>query len=257
MRRMTALVFGIASWALLLSVAGAQAEVPEGDEEARARFELAQRLYQDGEFARAAEEFERAYEAAPRAALLFNAYLAHRDAGQDARSAEVLRRFLETGEIEEERRRNLEARLAVLEREIAEAAERETRDASSERAEERPAEGGGGLGPLPWVLVGSGAAVLVASVVTGALSFDAAARLDALCPSVHACTGDWRAAQSEGEGLAIATDVLWPVGLALAGTGLVLWIVEATSSGSSEEAPQASIGCDHHGCMAVVTGSLP
>ena len=31
---MTALVFGIASWALLLSVAGAQAEVPEGDEEA-------------------------------------------------------------------------------------------------------------------------------------------------------------------------------------------------------------------------------
>lgn len=82
--RSIAVVVVSVTLALGVSSASAQAgaAAPSADEIGRAHFELGERLYAAGQFVDAAREFELAYETSHRPELLYNAYLAHRDAGQ-------------------------------------------------------------------------------------------------------------------------------------------------------------------------------
>lgn len=50
------------------------------DEQARAHFRVGQSMYDAGRFAEAAHEFEEAFRLSQRSELLFNAYVAFRDA---------------------------------------------------------------------------------------------------------------------------------------------------------------------------------
>ena len=61
---------------------------------ARMRYQAGLAKYDAGLFAEAAEEFEAAYQASPRPELLYNIYLARRDAGQTERAIDALRRYL-------------------------------------------------------------------------------------------------------------------------------------------------------------------
>src|SRR6187401_2652142 len=73
--------------------------VPTGlssDEEARMRFELGRRYYDTGRFADAAAEFAEAHRLSGRMELLYNLFLAYRDAGDDVHAAETLRLYLPT-----------------------------------------------------------------------------------------------------------------------------------------------------------------
>jgi len=89
-----------------------------GDEEARMRFELGRRYYDTGRFAEAAREFAEAHRLSGRTELLYNLFLAYRDAGDDVHAAETLRAYIPTLEAGE-RRTQLEARLRVLEQRLA------------------------------------------------------------------------------------------------------------------------------------------
>jgi hypothetical protein len=91
----------------------------EGEEKARAHFRLGRAYYENGDFAQAAAEFESAYRISQRAQLLYNIYLAYRDANDTRHSAEALRQYLKL-EKEVENRGQLEARLAALDRSLAE-----------------------------------------------------------------------------------------------------------------------------------------
>lgn len=97
----------------------AAASAAEGEEKARAHFRLGRAYYENGDFTQAAAEFEAAYKISQRAQLLYNIYLAYRDANDTRHSAEALRQYLQL-EKEVENRGQLEARLAALDRSLAE-----------------------------------------------------------------------------------------------------------------------------------------
>lgn len=75
--------------------AAAQDTGAENDAEARRRFRLAQAHYDNGDFERAAEGFEEAYRLSRRPQLLYNTYVAYRDAQMLPNAVDALRRYLE------------------------------------------------------------------------------------------------------------------------------------------------------------------
>ena len=93
----------------------------EGEEAARKHFRLGRAYYDNGDFAQAAVEFEEAYRISQRAALLYNIYLAYRDASDMRHASDALRKYLEL-EHNIENRGQLEARLAALDRSLADEA---------------------------------------------------------------------------------------------------------------------------------------
>jgi hypothetical protein len=102
--------------ALLATPCGAQ----DTDSAARRAFRLGEANYQNGEFAEAGRLFEEAHRLSGRARLLYNAYVAYRDAQDMANSARVLRMFLtESTDLEASERDQLTARLAAIERVLA------------------------------------------------------------------------------------------------------------------------------------------
>lgn len=105
---------------LFASVASAQTSgaAPDREAEARAHFRLSQSHYELGHFAEAAAELEQAYALSPRADLLYNLYVARRDAGQLAAAASALRQYLDEGE-DIENAALLRHRLAALEAQLA------------------------------------------------------------------------------------------------------------------------------------------
>ncbi len=255
------------------SVARAQEAVDttglSGDEEARMRFELGRRYYDTGRFADAAREFSEAHRLSGRTELLYNLFLAYRDAGDDLHAAETLRAYvpsLEAGE----RRTQLEARLRVLEARLAGGSAPDPIGAQTDtpppvdpvpdtttdttRPDETSRSSGGGLGVIPWAIVGVGGALIVASVITGVLALDARSTLERMCSADGACPPGYEGTLSGGQGLAIVTDVLWITGAVAVTTGVVLAIVDLTSSSGSSERASVGGACTSDGCFVAAGG---
>jgi len=235
---------GLAALVLALiapSPARGQDVSPEDHQEAQLHFELGRHHYDRGEFLEAAREFEAAIEVEPVPALYYNPYLAYRDAGDDERAAPPLRTYVQTLE-PGPRRTRLEARLRVLEEEIASRADQADDAGSGEDAgaprvagptDASDADDGGGPSPAPWIVVGAGGALIVAAVVTGVLAMDERSTLDALCPTRSSCGDGFEDPRGRGEALAIATDALWITGAAAVGAGLIWAIVDAAGDGAT------------------------
>lgn len=242
-----------------------------GDEEARMRFELGRRYYDTGRFEDAAREFSEAHRLSGRAELLYNLFLAYRDAGDDVHAVETLRAYLPTLEAGE-RRTQLEARLRILEQRLAgggdpgtdggEAGEGDpdggqgggdgTGEVTPPAAE--ASGGGGGLGVIPWVVIGVGGALIVGSVITGVLALDARSSLERMCAADGSCPPGFEDTQSNGQALAITTDVLWITGALAAGTGVVLAILDMTSGSSTSDHATLGGACTADGCFASLQG---
>jgi tetratricopeptide (TPR) repeat protein len=111
--RIRSLVFAgvIAASSLFTATALAQTD----DELARRHFRVGQAHYDNGDFAEAAVEFEEAYRLSQRPALLYNVYLAHRDALHVREAYSALQRYLERVPDAPDRDA-LEARLVNMER---------------------------------------------------------------------------------------------------------------------------------------------
>lgn len=243
-----------------------------GDEEARMRFELGRRYYDTGRFEDAAREFSEAHRLSGRAELLYNLFLAYRDAGDDVHAVETLRAYLPTLEAGE-RRTQLEARLRVLEQRLAGGADEGEGEGGGEGVVEGsqgggggegevappPNEGassssGGGLGVIPWVVIGVGGALIVGSVITGVLALDARSSLERMCAADGSCPPGFEDTQSNGQALAITTDVLWITGALAAGTGVVLAILDMTSGSSTSDHATLGGACTADGCFASLQG---
>lgn len=225
------------------------------DEEARIRFELGRRYYQEGRFDEAATEFERSYAASPRPEMLYNAYIAHRDAGNVRSARDTLRALLRTAYVTDTNRGSLEARLRRLDAEVAEldAADAPPAEPPPARADPESDEGSPRR-TAAWALIGAGGAALAGSVVTGLLTRRERDALDQLCPQRDACTGAWEAHRDRGRRLAIGTDTLFAAGGALMLTGIVLAIARRPEGGSERARARADLACGPQGCTAVLRG---
>jgi tetratricopeptide (TPR) repeat protein len=230
--------------------------LPEADVTAQGHFRLGTRLYREGDFAGAAREFEESYRLSERPELLYNLYLAYRDASEIRPAADALRRYLEAVPDAAERPQ-LEARLARMdaeiaarEAELAEAARR-AEDAAEPREQTAPPDT-----PTParrnpmrgvsFGLVGGGGAMLAGALATGLAARGVHADLERACgagPCDPARAGD----ADRGRALAVATDVLWVTGAVAASAGLALLF---TVGRAEDDGPdmQATARCDGTGC---------
>lgn len=286
--RYLASVLGLLLLGLTFPATEARAEgetAAENEERARAHFRLGRAHYDNGDFAQAAVAFEEAYRISQRAALLYNIYLAYRDANDTRNAAEALRKYLAL-EKDIENRGQLESRLAAMDRNLAEnpqpsaapvgaaaavavqpaqpltpaptdAAAPEAAPpgavAASEAAPEKP------FPVVPVVLMGTGGAMLVGSIVTGLMAVSKHSEWDQAkteeCNSSGVCNGmsEERAQElndmkSSGETLALVTDILLFGGLAVAGTGAVLFFLTSGESAPAESGAQAHVSCGPLSC---------
>lgn len=239
---------------------------------AQSYFRVGQTLYDEGRFVDAGAEFDRAYDLAKRPLLLYNAYLAYRDAGMLDEAADRLRRYIETGD-DAGNRAVLQSRLASLEAQIAERdaaraaaeeqerllheeAENDERAAQEETAREQleaERERADRAQGLAIGVGGVGGAALIAGAIFGGVALGQANSAREACPDGLCPFGfDLAQAQADVFGLALASDILVGLGAAAMVTGLVIWLVTRPSSTPESEAPavQASGVCLAHGCTA-------
>lgn len=223
------------------------------DQQARIHFRAGRGLYDAGRFQQAAEEFEMAYRLSQRPELLFNAYVAFRDANDLEGAVRSLGAYLDQVE-EVPDRVNLEARLRSMSLALDDQRAREAElEAERNRPEPTTPPPADESVFWPWIVMGVGAAAAIAGVVTGALALTDADSLVHDCPN-DVCQGsiplDDR--RSAIHSLGIATDVLLFGGGAIAVTGLILGIV--LNSGGSDAAGQPAVSamCGPTGCAATL-----
>lgn len=243
-----------------------------GDDAARSHFRVGQLLYSEGRFGDAAREFEQAYFLSNRAPLLYNAFVAYRDANDlehaiitldaylrqvpNIDDATALRRRLDamraTLESRMDERTNVQEERARLEAERQEFEQQATAARARAAAAER--EIARQRSPVPWVVGGAGLALLAGSGVAALIANNHISSAEDACPN-HVCPRDanidLEAQQRSLRRPAITTDVLLGVGGATLVTGVVMLIVRR-SGGHSDAAdattPTANVACDRYGC---------
>ena len=244
------------------------------DEQARLRFQVAQRLYEQGQFDEAGREFERAYDLSQRGSLLFNAYLAYRDAGLLPQATRALAGYLEA-EPNAENAEQLRNRLRsmqerVTEQEAAEAeaeAERLRLEAEAQRLEEeraaalaaqeaREREESRALNPLGYIVGGVGLAMVGGGLAAGIIASNERSDLEDACPG-NVCPVDFdlTTPRDRVNTANLAADLLLFGGAAVmvAGVGL-LFLRPGADDEDEAPATVAGAACGPAGCMATVRG---
>lgn len=106
---------------------------------------------------------------------------------------------------------------------------------------------------VPYLVVGSGGALLVGSAITGLLSYSAKSELDDKCGSdKEYCPPELKSTKERGEGLQIASFILLGTGVAAAVAGFLLMLV----SGDEHEpatAIEVSFGCGSSSCYGLLS----
>lgn len=114
------------------------------------------------------------------------------------------------------------------------------------------------FGALPWVLGGSGALLVGASLVTGLMASSKAGRLEDECTGVapdgrRQCPdASLEGVQESAQSLALATDVLWITGALAAGAGITLLVLD--DGGDTESGTALQTGCFSSGCGLLANG---
>lgn len=222
----------IALFVALLSWIPAQALGQEDEATARSHFEAARSHFERGAYEEAQREFQAAYELSRHPELLYNLYLVAERLGDLDTAIAHLERYLAEGEIDEEVRAPLEARLQSLEarRQRMGAGSPETSPEASE-AEQPAAAQDGDL--LPAVIaLGVAGAGLVSFAITGGLAL---AENDALangCGVNGSCTDE---EVSTLAALNLAADVSWVTAAVAAVAGAVLFVTLGLPSESTDD----------------------
>lgn len=225
------------------------------DEEARQHFQIGKSLYDAGRFNEAAAEFEQAYKKSGRPQLLYNLYVANRDASNWAAAVEALRGYLDKVPDAADRI-NLRARLKSMEEAAARDAEQK-RQAEAESERQRQAEAAPKTrtetvhSVVPWVLVGVGGALVVGGAITGVLANSKVSDLEDKCDD-NICPPSEGDSIDGAKTLAVTTDVLIGAGAVTAGVGLILYFTGALDE--ERQVPIANLSCGPTGCAATWTG---
>jgi tetratricopeptide (TPR) repeat protein len=255
---------------------------PVDEEQARIHTRLARAFYGSGRFEEAAREFERAYMHSRRPEVLYDIFLARRDAGQIGQAIEALERYLDLvpeapqrdiltvrlsnmRRLEARRNRSREADEAQDGNEPETAAEAPPSEVEPEasapavlrpRREDLEAEDES-RSRLPAVVMTTGASLIVAGAITGGLALRTERQLVRMCGQEGVCPPDtsFEAKAARGSRLATATDVLLGLGIASLGAGVALHFLleDVTARAPTRpDGPTASLGCGPGGCMGTV-----
>lgn len=237
------------------------------DEQAKAHFGIGKSLYAAGRFREAAEEWEKAYALSKKDGLLYNIYVAHRDASDTPKAIDALRRYLATEGPTPEERINFEARLKAMEEAQAQATAN-AQPAPAPAVEAAPADtapsasvGGddsddaSGPSLLPYVLIGVGGAFVVGGVVTGIIANGEVADIEDHCPDDRCMPSyDLASARDDARVVVTLTDVLLATGIVTGGVGAVLFLLDDDDEHATRHAPR--LACTPGGCMASVSGAF-
>lgn len=222
------------------------------DEQARLHFRAGRGLYDAGRFAQAAAEFEEAFRLSQRPELLFNAYVAYRDANDLEGAVRSLRAYLEQAEDVADRV-NLTARLESMTQALEDRRAREVEVEEQRRRADAAQPQASGPEVWPWIVMGAGAAVVIGGVAAGAVALSETDALVAECPGGQCgASVDLDGRRESVRALAITADVLLFGGGAIAVAGLVLGIVLNSGGTPAETAPEVSAGCSPTGCGATL-----
>jgi tetratricopeptide (TPR) repeat protein len=190
---------------------------PNNESRAREAFVLGSRAFDDRRWDDAARYFGRAYELSNQPELLFNIGAARERLGDRSRAIEAFERYLDAAP-DADNRSEVEERLHTLRAGIG-----EVPDGSSGVADDAPAEGrDGGSGPLPWLVVATGAVAGGAGAVLLALANASKDRVESAPSGTYwdEVAGD----AAEARSFSIAAAILLGIGGAALAGGL-LWVL--------------------------------
>jgi tetratricopeptide (TPR) repeat protein len=235
-----------------------------GDEEAKSHFKVGKTLYEAGRFSEAASEFEKAYALSKKEQLLYNIYVAYRDASDLPHAIDALRSYLDAAQLEPDERVNLQARLRAMEEANARAAatkpEPETAPAVATPVP-APAEPPAAAvaapapaatqaapsahSPLPYVLAIGGGTLLAGGIVTGLIASSKIGKIEDDCPH-DMCPPKYGIADKRDSASAFRT-----TSFVLAGAGVVTGVIGAVlllNEGGESAAASAALDCGPMGC---------
>ncbi|MDB4974265.1 MAG: hypothetical protein JWN48_2606 [Myxococcaceae bacterium] len=243
---------------------------PSANEKAaREAFERGRVFYDAGAFDQASSSFEEAHRLSGRDQLLYNIYLAYRDANQPAKAADALRGFLaKVPNIEN--RAQLEARLAALDAGLSRERERQAQTQAQQQAAPVAAPPAVATEaprvPLEenehaprskrfWAgvsLAALGGAMMLTSIGTGVVAHNHAQQLADDCPG-KVCRPSLESTADSGKTLAHATDGLLFGGLAVAAGGAALLFLFGGLERDRSAPPPVTAACSFTGCVAQTT----
>lgn len=246
---------------------------PPADPTARAE-ELGQdarTAYSAGRFEDAIALYVKAYEIAPTAGFLFNiAFVYDKKLGDAELAAQFYQRVIDTADADPELKEKARAAIAALPKAESRApssgapdgggaAHGGAGDGDGDAGDARPGDGlparppadDGGPGALPWALMGGGGVLLVSGVVIGVLASGTER-------DFHAATSAKSKAslKSDGESQALAADILMLTGVAVAGTGLLVYLLTGGDDGDTEGRVDVAPAILPGGVGVFVRGSL-
>ncbi len=239
---------GVIAFASPVVRAQSLAQKPSAADLARAEelYDNGRTLFAEGSYAAAATAFEQAHELSGNLDMLFNAALAHDRAGNFETAIELLDRYRALAPASEreqldERKRSLQVRLEK-QREAAASAPSDadpdpTATPPTTDSEVLPADTGTPrerrVRPRTWGVLGAGAAVLAIGTGLGAASLVRSRRAKAGCTDASGdllCEDSVADPARSSRPLAIAADVSFAIGGALAATFIALLVLDLKQS---------------------------
>jgi tetratricopeptide (TPR) repeat protein len=226
---------GLVIAALVCAATAPAHAISEDDERAKAHFLAGQSYYDQASYTDALREFNEAYRISKRPALLYNIARCHEALEQYEEAVKMLQRYLDE-EPQTEDRLAVETHIANLkgrgvhrppgEPDVGRPPPPHPAPVAQPPPPPQPAPS-----PAPrkrvatWVVGGLGVGLLAAALGTGIASQLDYNDLSSKCMANMCDPSDQKKIDS-GKRLAIATDVLWPIGAAAVVTGVVLFFVE-------------------------------
>jgi tetratricopeptide (TPR) repeat protein len=221
---------GLVAMVVVCAIAAPARAASEEDERAKAHFLAGQSYYEQASYTDALREFNEAYRISKRPALLYNIARCHEALENYADAVKMLEAYLDQAP-ETTDRVAVETRIANLkERQAA-------REAKAQAPVVKTPPATTNVRPPPphrkriytWIVGGIGVAALASALGTGIASQLSYNDLSSKCSGTTCDPATVANAQSKidsGKRLALATDILWPIGAAAAVTGIVLFFVE-------------------------------
>jgi tetratricopeptide (TPR) repeat protein len=246
---------GIALLALVGAVASPASALTEDEERAKAHFLAGQSYYDQASYADALKEFTEAFRISHRPALLYNIARCYEGMDQLDKAIENLEGYLrelpqaDDREAVQSRIKNLQDRLQAM--------KESTRMRTPPHPEAKPplapqapasqpsppvaapAPAASPSPPAParhrrwtWIVGGIGVGALAAALGTGIASQLSYNDVGNKCSMSNVCAPGLSGQIDSGKQLALATDVLWPIGAAAMVTAIVLFVVEGRPASS-------------------------
>jgi tetratricopeptide (TPR) repeat protein len=251
---MLKICLGAAAALILMSVIALPAHAQDeraSDVEARAQFDAGRTAYDEGHFEDAARAFRRAYLLSSRYQLLYNIGQAELRGGHDDRALEAFEGFLRQAPKADPRHSEVQERVNVLRgmgvtpagavtvEQPTEAPSSAASPEAAQAAEPPPAAEPSGERKIgPWIVLGAGAAGVVAGTVL--MGVGASKAKDVRDAPVGS---RWSELEDTGD----RANLLWGVGIGIAALGLaavgggVAWAIAGSSDGEESTATKMSL----------------